>query len=116
MDDINGFVVQQFEVRTAFNPEGTGETFDIIQRIGTTGLSAEILPDSRQDHGSTTVVGANWRHYWERTFSLEGDQDTGDLGMNVGWRCELEESLDFHADCWGDYDERLRVVGEISSV
>jgi len=75
-------------VRTAYNPEGTGETFEVRERATCIGLSAEpgrfLLPDS----SLRWSVGAAWRRYESGIDSVSSDTDALDLGTTLGWRAE----------------------------
>ncbi len=76
-------------IRMAYNPEGTGETFDIVQTVWTIGLSTEVLPTAWRQGGFSANVGVNWRHYRDQSFSNETSGDDADIGLTVSWRHEM---------------------------
>ncbi len=81
-------VVDDQLIRTAYNPEGTGETFDARDRMTVTGLS--WAPRVRLGVGFLRVAaGAAWRHYDARLASSSVQVDGLDVGATVGWRQDV---------------------------
>lgn len=86
-----GGVIQEFVsdselVRTAYNPEGTGETFDIRSRIAVFSASYDLgrlLPPGAPLRWS---VGAAWRHFSDHFFTTELAADGLDLGSTAAFR------------------------------
>lgn len=72
-------------IRTAYNPEGTGETFDAGDDIDVLSLGYDLgrlLDDSGR---WSWTVGAAWHRYRSFLAESEIDEDTWDLGTSVGW-------------------------------
>ncbi|MEN8007456.1 MAG: hypothetical protein ABFS42_10600 [Candidatus Krumholzibacteriota bacterium] len=92
---MQDFVNESVLVRTAYNPEGTGETFEIHDRMTAIGLSYDL---GRALFGKPSfhwAVGAAWRGYSSRFDEMEADADTWDLGTTFGWR------VDYHGGWTG---------------
>jgi len=72
-------------VRTAYNPEGTGETFDAGDKITVVSAGYDLgrLLDPT-GHWNWTVGGA-WRGYHSFLAENEINEDTFDLGTSVAW-------------------------------
>lgn len=81
---LNWFMDPQM-VRTAYNPEGTGETFDAGDRISVLSLGYDLgrLIDD-EGHWNWTIGGA-WRHYYAFLAHSEVSDETFDLGTSVAW-------------------------------
>ncbi|MCP4290814.1 MAG: hypothetical protein GY780_03145 [bacterium] len=86
-------------IRTAYNPEGTGETFNSSEQIWTTGLSADFLPAALTTQGFFGFVGFNWNHYSRTTSSSYNNYnsfastDDFDLGLTLGWEKPVAQGL-----------------------
>ncbi len=83
---VQDFVIDSAIVRTAYNPEGTGETFDARDRMTVIGLSYDLGNALFEKPSFQWSVGAAWRRY-SSTFA-ESDATTWDLGTTLGWRTE----------------------------
>ena len=87
---VQDFAIDDVLVRTAYNPEGTGETFDILDRMTVMGLSYDLgnsLFDMRTLRWS---VGGALRHYSYNFIDFSESADSFDLGTTVRW------ARDFH--------------------
>ncbi len=85
---VQDFVVDSAIVRMAFNPEGTGETFDARDRMTVIGLSYDLGTALFGKPSFQWSVGAAWRGYsstWTDT-----DATTWDLGTTLGWRADYK--------------------------
>ncbi len=82
---IQEYTVDDVIIRTAYNPEGTGETFDIQDRMTLTGISYD-LGRGLFDHPSLRwSAGAVWRRFSYTHQSQSTFSDTYDLGTTLGW-------------------------------
>jgi len=85
---VQDFVVDSAIVRTAYNPEGTGETFDARDRMTVIGLSYDLGTALFGKPSLQWSFGAAWRGYsstWADT-----DATTWDLGTTLGWRADYK--------------------------
>jgi len=80
------FGADDVPVRTAYDPEGTGETLDMRDRMSLAGLAWEPLRTFGRDLPVRWAVGAAWRHYDSKWDSTSYDADGLDLGTSLGWR------------------------------
>jgi hypothetical protein len=72
-------------VRTAYNPEGTGETFDAGDDIDVVSLGYDLGRLLDEEGRWAWTVGAAWRRYHSFLAESEIDEDTWDLGTTVAW-------------------------------
>ncbi len=74
-------------VRTAYNPEGTGETFDLESRLTTFGVSLDVLPlilDSPSAWDWT--VGIARRTHELTLAEFHDDKNDWEAGTTLGWK------------------------------
>ncbi len=79
------FKVDDAIIRTAYNPEGTGETFDIKNRMTLTGLSYDLGRGLLNHPSFRWSAGAVLRHYSYNFEETSASSDTYDLGTTMGW-------------------------------
>jgi len=72
-------------IRTAFNPEGNGETFDFRERMSLMGLSYNFRQLIRQNSPFSCSVGLAWRKYTGLFGDVEGEGRTVDVGITLRW-------------------------------
>jgi len=84
------FVIDDALVRTAYNPEGTGETFDVRDRMTVIGLSFDLGTALFKMPSFQWAVGAAWRGYSSNFADSEADANSWDLGTTLGWRTEYQ--------------------------
>ena len=87
---VQEFVNDSVLVRTAYNPEGTGETFSIRDRMTVVGLSFDLARALFEVPSFQWSIGAAWRRYSVTAMEEEGTGNTLDLGSTFGWRTEYE--------------------------
>ncbi|MDX2475252.1 MAG: hypothetical protein QNL91_16265 [Candidatus Krumholzibacteria bacterium] len=76
-------------VRTAYEPDGTGETFESTAGISVAGISYDLGPlIDPAGHWSWTV-GAAKRWYYGSVATSEMSEGTYDLGTSLGWRTDF---------------------------
>jgi len=84
------FVIDGVLVRTAYNPEGTGETFDVRERMTVIGLSYDLGTALFRKPSFRWTVGAAWRGYSSHFDEAQANVDTWDLGTTLNWRIEYK--------------------------
>ena len=72
-------------VRTAYNPEGTGETFDAGDDISILSLGYDLGRLVDEDGRWQWTLGAAWRHYASFLAESKVEEDTWDVGTSLGW-------------------------------
>ncbi len=87
---MQDFVNDSVLVRTAYNPEGTGETFDILDRMTVIGLSYDLGQALFRKPSLHWAVGAAWRGYSSHFDEANSSANTLDLGTTLGWRAEYQ--------------------------
>ncbi len=90
---VHELVIDDAVIRTAYNPEGTGETFDMVDRMTVMGVSYDLGRHFIQHPSLRWSVGGAWRHYLSRfrhdssSFTDYSESSlTFDLGTTVGWK------------------------------
>ncbi len=84
------FVIDDVLVRTAYNPEGTGETFDVRDRMTVIGLSYDLGTALFRKPSFQWAVGAAWRGYSSHFDEAKANADSWDLGTTLSWRIEYQ--------------------------
>jgi hypothetical protein len=77
-------------VRTAYNPEGTGETFEASAAIGAAGISYDLGPILDPEGRWSWTVGAAKRWYYGSVATSSMSEGTYDLGTSLGWRTNFD--------------------------
>jgi hypothetical protein len=72
-------------VRTAYNPGGTGETFDAGDKITVVSAGYDLGRLLDQSGQWNWTVGGAWRGYSSFLADSETSEDTFDLGTSVAW-------------------------------
>lgn len=83
---MQDFSVEDLLIRTAYDPEGTGETFDMLARMTVMGLSYDLGRGFFNHPHLRWSVGGAWRHYYEEIDDSSGSGDGFDLGSTMAWR------------------------------
>lgn len=78
-------------VRTAYNPEGDGTTFDVVDRTWLVGFAARILAPDSDGFGSSIVLGGNWRSASYQTGDNKASASEFDLGLTAGIKKPLND-------------------------
>jgi len=84
------FVVESEFLRTAYNPERTGETFEIRDRMTVIGLSYDLGTALFGKPSFRWAVGAAWRGYSNSFADMDADASSWDLGTTLSWRAEYK--------------------------
>jgi len=87
---IQDFVMDSELVRTAYLPEGTGETFDVRSRIAVFGASYELGRLLAPDSPLRWSMGAAWRHFSDHFASSEATGEGLDVGTTAAYRRSLD--------------------------
>jgi hypothetical protein len=87
---IQDFVIDDVLVRSAFIPEGTGETFDVRERMTVIGLSYDLGTALFRKPSLQWAVGAAWRGYSSHFDEAKANADSWDLGTTLNWRIEYK--------------------------
>ncbi len=87
---VQDFVIDSALVRTAYNPEGTGETFDVRDRMTAIGLSYDLGHALTEGHSFRWSIGAAWRRFSATFEETEAIGNSLDLGTTFSWRTEYE--------------------------
>ena len=87
---VQDFVIDSVLVRTAYNPEGTGETFDVRDRMTVIGLSYDLGTALFEKPSFHWSVGAAWRGYSSNFADAEANANSWDLGTTLSWRAEYQ--------------------------
>ena len=80
-------------IRTAYNPEGTGDFFKNSDQAYSVGLAWDLAPYLPDNDPWSMTVGASWRHYrsrWETLADSETDADDLNLGLTVCYQWHLD--------------------------
>jgi len=85
------FVSDDLLVRTAFNPEGTGETFKFRERMRLLGLSYNLSRILGEDSRFSWSIGLAWREYTGFFDDTKGEGTTLDLGTTLRWTAYYDE-------------------------
>ncbi len=80
-------------IRTAYNPEGTGEIFKIVDQAYSLGAAVDVLPGQPGDRPWSMILGASWRHYRSR---IESTSTTSNHArdLNLGLTLSHHRTLD----------------------
>ena len=87
---MQDFVNDAILVRTAYNPEGIGETFGVRERMTVIGLSYDLGHALFKKPSFHWSVGAAWRGYSSHFAETDADANSWDLGTTVGWRTKYQ--------------------------
>jgi hypothetical protein len=82
---VHDYSIDDALLRTAYNPEGTGEFFDILQRMTLLGASYDIGRHLFGHRSLQWSVGAVWRHYLSDYDDNSAQGDSYDLGSTARW-------------------------------
>lgn len=85
---VQDYVMDSLLVRTAYNPEGTGETFEARDRMSVVGLSYDLGTALFGKPSIQWSVGAAWRGY--SSSLADTDATTWDLGTTLSWLTEYK--------------------------
>lgn len=87
---VQDFVVDSALIRTAYNPEGNGETYNARERMVVIGLGFDLGEALFEDPAFGWSVGAAWRRYSSTWIETTAGGNSLDLGTTFGTRVEYE--------------------------
>jgi len=76
------------EIRTAYNPDGTGEFIDFKLGMRILGLSYDLAHVLAPDSKLSWTAGAAYRRYNTAVGDYKSNSDTYDLGTSLSWRTD----------------------------
>ncbi len=82
---MHDYFIDDQLVRTAYNPEGTGRTFDMLNRMTIMGVSYDLGRSFFNSPSLQWSVGASWRHYLTDFDDSSNTSDSYDLGTTFSY-------------------------------
>ncbi len=92
-------------IRTAYQPEGTGEYFEMTSEMKVLGASYDIGQHLEPSGHLAWTIGAAWRRYDGSLADFEYGESTYDVGTSLRWRVN-------HARGWTDFKGGFWVMNQ----
>jgi len=77
------YYIDDVLVRTAYNPEGTGQTIDYLNRMTISGVSYDLGRGLLNNPSWSWSVGGAWRHYLNKFDDTTATADSYDFGTTA---------------------------------